>query len=115
MEHFGNVEETNDVAFFIADRLRTNKASACTILQDRSLSTYQVSETSLHHELESLGGTSCIASDHGIRRHDLTNLGGPRVKTRRGDLIYMGQRVSIITQLRIIGVVSSPGMPSLWQ
>lgn len=72
-----------------------------------------MSESTLHHELESLGGTGGIASDHGIGRHDLANLGGPRVETRRGDLIP--ERVSITVQLWSAGAMGSLGMPNPWQ
>jgi hypothetical protein len=74
VEHFGDIEQTNNVAVVIAYGLIIS-----TGYQSKMLA-YQVSEMSADHELKSLGRTGRVSRDHRVLGHDLSDSRNPGVE-----------------------------------
>jgi hypothetical protein len=74
VEHFGDIEQTNNIAVVIAYGL-----SISTGYHPKMLA-YQVSEMSADHELKSFSRTGGVSRDHRVLGHDLSNGRDPGVE-----------------------------------
>lgn len=90
MEDFGDIEETDDIAIFVTNRLKDPDFSFCNTSRYKRR-TYKMSEMLLHHELKGLRGACRVPSDHWVLGHDLTDKSSSRIKSFGCDL---SQRVS---------------------
>lgn len=77
VEYFGDVEQPDDIAILIADRLDVS------VLE---LETYKMPKVLRNHQLEGLSGACRVSGDHWVLGHDLRDGCDPRVETLSGNL-----------------------------
>ena len=82
MEDFGDVEQADDVAVLIANRLCNQLDQS----ETREKKAYQVPEMFFYHKLQSLSCTCSIPRHHWITSHHLTDCGCVGVNTLSSDL-----------------------------
>lgn len=84
VEYFRDVEETDDVAVFVANGLQQNVSALQ--LSKAGDATHQMAETACDHRLQSVGRRGRVASDHRIGRHDGRHGGIARIESISDDL-----------------------------
>ena len=84
MEDLGDIEQTDDVAIFVADRLIT--AIQLEVHWRKGGSAYEMPEMLGDHEFEGLGRAGGITGDHWVTRHDLADRRRMRIEPFSSDL-----------------------------